>query len=120
MTRRKQTCYTVDRLAKIIATALLRHANMQSHSDFDLPRRNVPLFADERALGSQGSGKRIVGGGEGGAEGVSHRLEDITTRIFDSRTKDYIMTREGGAHLPGLIFPVPGGAFDVRKQKCNR
>jgi hypothetical protein len=52
--------------------------------------------------------KRILGRREGGTEGVSHGLEDVSIVPFYGITQDGVMPPQGSFHFGGVGFPAFG------------
>ena len=49
-----------------------------------------------------------MGCGEGRAEGITHRLEDVATVGFNGVTQDGVMALDGSLHLLGVLLPAFG------------
>jgi hypothetical protein len=65
-----------------------RHPNPDHTPSFPLP-------GVKRALGDEGGPEGFRGGGEGGAEGVPHRLEDEAPVGFDGFLQNLVVAGEG-------------------------
>jgi uncharacterized protein (DUF2267 family) len=83
-----------SRGAEVVTVPLLRSAHVQSHPH---PKGTYLLAfrGEELPLGLQGRLKRIRGSMKGTAEGVTDRLEDVTTSFLYSVPQDLIVADEG-------------------------
>ena len=110
--------HAVERLAEVIAIALLRRAGVQGHADFQFANR-APVRRAQHALGFQRAGERVRGGVKGHAESIAHRFENEAAARLKSLAQHPVVRGQRHAHRLGLQIPFFRAALDVAEQKSD-
>jgi hypothetical protein len=103
---REDTDHAVKRLAKVVPTLRFYRARVQGHSNAECGMRTAeygrPIFGQESALACERGIQGLWSSGEGGAKGITYRLEDVAAVCLNSMVQDIIMAREGTLHRLGI------------------
>lgn len=76
-----------------------------------------PVGRRQPALDFDRRPQRVLGGDEGGAEGVADRLEDVAAVDRDDVTQQGVMALESDLHGRTVALPQIGAALDVAEQE---
>jgi hypothetical protein len=115
MPRRQHSRYPVEGGAKVVAVPRLRRPDVKGHTRAAAWRRATALLA--APWPGQGRGEGVGCRGEGGAELIADRLEDVPLVGFDGLAQDGVVVGEGALHGLGVLLPEPGAALDVGEEK---
>src|SRR6476619_59710 len=101
----QQASYAVEGLSKVVTSTLLGTPCVQGHAHQHGSQDGGPLLIAEGMLGVYGCMQGIGCCGEGGTEGITHSLEDVTAMPLDGVAKDSVMSLKGSLHLLGVLLP---------------
>lgn len=113
-----QSCYPVERGAEVVAIALLSLPGMEADA-YPQPTQIAPLLFVQQQMTLQCGRYSIGGMCEGGAEGIAHRFEDVSTAALDGLPEEGVVTSQGTTHRFGMVLPEPRAPLDVGKQKSD-
>jgi hypothetical protein len=97
-----------------VAPAPIGLAGAQGHPHPQRP--DLPGLRLELPLGLQGRRRRVIGPGEGGAEGVTHGPEDGAVVGFDGVLRRGIAVGQSDPHGRLMLLPQPGAALNAGMQ----
>jgi hypothetical protein len=112
----EQAGHTVDGRTEVVAAALLGGPGVKRHARSDHAAL-LPFLGVKRALASEGGFQGVGGRGEGCAEGVAHRLEDVASVPLYRGPQNLVVAGESGLHGYRVALPEASRALNVRKQK---
>ena len=116
MASRQEAAGTVERRAKVVVLALLGCPGVERYPDPDRPGL-APGLGLQRALGSEGRGKRLGWGGKGGAEGIAGPLEDLPMMRVDELAEDGVVALLGSLHRLKVLLPMDTTPLAVREKE---
>jgi hypothetical protein len=117
--RREQPRNPVYGGAEVVASLLFHGSRVERHPNPD-HGPFFPVLIVGSALGRDGGVEGFRGGGEGGAKGVTDRLEDVPVALFDGGAQDLVVAGKGRLHGRCVPLPEAGGAFYVGEQERHR
>ena len=120
VTRRQEPGDPVQGRAEVVPVPLLGAPCVQGHAHQQGSVLTPVFVYQQRSLGREGRLQGLGGGGECGAEGVSHRLEYVAPVGFDGAPQDLVVAGEGGTHPLRVPLPHLARALYVREQESYR
>jgi hypothetical protein len=109
-------CRPIHGRPEKVTVSTLGLSGVDAHAN---PQRSgyAPSLTTQSPLGIEGGRKRAARGVESGNHPVAGRLEESALGPIDGSSHDRIVSRKGGCHGDGLLFPVTRARLDVGEQK---